>query len=120
MARNVKLTIRLTVGMDDDLIVWLEGLDIPWGLKGQQVKDALRRGIGNQRRDNDQSDWTSLLAEIRRVAAAGVADALSGIQISHSSMVLNPERDEEAEDMLDQLGGVLLLGESAIEGRNRS
>ena len=72
MTRNVKLTIRLTPGIDDDLITWLESLDIPWGLKGQKVKDSLRRGVGNLQRKEELPDLTILLPEIRRVVAAGV------------------------------------------------
>jgi hypothetical protein len=115
----VKLTIRLTPGTDDDLIAWLENLDVPWGLKGQKVKDALRRGIGNLQQKESFLDLTVLLPEIRRVVAAGVADALSGFQISQSAARIDPGVEEETENMLDQLGGFLILDETAISGRSR-
>jgi len=119
MARNVKLTIRLTPGTDDDLIAWLVSLEIPWGLKGQKVKDALRRGIGNLQREEELPGLMVLLPEIRRVVAAGVADALSGFQISQSAAGIDPGVEEETENMLDQLGGFLILDETAISGRSR-
>ena len=119
MTRNVKLTIRLTPGTDDDLIAWLEGLDIPWGLKGQKVKDALQQGVGKLQREEELPDLTILLPEIRRVVAAGVADALSGFQISQPAAGIAPGAEEETENMLDQLGEYLLLDETAVSGRSR-
>ena len=118
MGRNVKLTIRLTPGTDDDLIAWLESLDVPWGLKGQKVKDALRRGVGKLRREEELPDLTILLPEIRRVVAAGVSDALSGFQITQSAAGIDPGVEEETENMLDKLGGFLLLDETAISRRS--
>ena len=44
MSHPVKLTIRLAPGKDDDLIGWIAGLAMPYGEKGETIKQVLRRG----------------------------------------------------------------------------
>ncbi len=64
--------IRLTVGQDDDLITWLTQLEsLPYGTKGQTIKQTLRRGLGLTESSKKQTDTSSfdtgeLLSDIRR------------------------------------------------------
>ena len=81
--------------------------------------EGFQLGIGNLQREEELTGLMVLLPEIRRVVAAGVADALSGFQISQSAAGIDPGVEEETENMLDQLGGFLILDETAISGRSR-
>ena len=125
MARRRVLYVRLNEDYDKDIIEWLEGLPArPAGLKGQAIKEALRRGI---RQDDPSSAPANVtldadavreavanavaqsldLAEIRRVVEAGVTSALASARVS-----VVEEREVDAEDddaTLDILGEELLM-----------
>lgn len=123
MARRRVLYVRLDEELDRDIIEWLEGLPSrPAGLRGQAVKEALRRGI---RGDDAASTSAAVvldaaavreavaaalaegldLTEIRRVVEAAVRSALAGIR---ADAVLSQE-EEEVKEMLDDLGGKIML-----------
>jgi len=78
MKNDLKLTIRLYPGQDDDLIAWLSELRLPHGQKGDEIKQTLRRGIGQTGAVPPAAtlDASALLADIRQVVEAVVQSAV--------------------------------------------
>ncbi len=108
MTKYRKLTLRLHPDQDADLIRWLASLDdLPFGQKGRAVKEALRRGLGQQPEPESALNAEALLADIRAVVEGAVQQALtSGISITSTS----PSDDtDETDALLDQLGDQLML-----------
>ena len=108
MTKHTKLTLRLHPDRDADLIRWLASLDdLPFGQKGRAIKDALRRGLGQQPEPESALDTEALLADIRAVVESAVQQALaSGVTITPSS---TPDDTDETDALLDQLGDQLML-----------
>ncbi len=106
MTTHTKLTLRLHPDRDADLIRWLASLDdIPFGQKGRAIKEALRRGLGQQ--PEPILDAEMLLADIRAVVESAVQQALaSGVTITSSP---TPDDTDETDALLDQLGDQLIL-----------
>ena len=106
MTKHKKLTLRLHPDRDADLIRWLASLDdLPFGQKGQAIKEALRRGLGQQ--PEPVLDAERLLVDIRAVVESAVQQALaSGITIIPSSTANDTD---ETDALLDQLGDQLML-----------
>lgn len=105
--------IRLHHGRDDDLIEWVDSLEgLPYGVRGQVVKDTLLRGISGV----DPGQGVSMpapavdLAEIRRVVEAAVTQVMARFegQVTGDA-VATPEEDDEAEALLTRLEAVLVL-----------
>ncbi len=108
MTQPRKLTLRLHPDRDADLIRWLASLDdLPFGQKGRAIKEALRRGLGQQPEPESALNAESLLADIRAVVESAVQQALaSGVTIIPSSI---PDDTDETDALLDQLGDQLML-----------
>ena len=106
MTRHTKLTLRLHPDRDADLIRWLASLDdLPFGQKGLAIKEALRRGLGQQPEPVPNAE--TLLADIRAVVESAIQQALaSGVTITPSS---TPDDTDETDALLDQLGDQLML-----------
>ena len=106
MTTHTKLTLRLHPDRDADLIRWLASLDdLPFGQKGRAIKEALRRGLGQQ--PEPVLDAEMLLADIRAVVESAVQQALaSGVTIIPAS---TPDDTDETDALLDQLGDQLML-----------
>ncbi len=108
MTTHAKLTLRLHPDRDADLIRWLASLDdLPFGQKGRAIKEALRRGLGQQPEPESILNMEALLADIRTVVESAVQQALvSGVTIAPSS---SPDDTDETDALLDQLGDQLML-----------
>ncbi len=106
MTTHTKLTLRLHPDRDADLIRWLASLDdLPFGQKGHAIKEALRRGLGQQ--PEPVLDAEMLLADIRAVVESAIQQALaSGISVASSP---TPGDTDETDALLDQLGDQLML-----------
>ena len=126
MTRRRVLYVRLDEEHDKDIIEWLEGLPRrPVGLKGQAIKEALRRGIRQGESPAAPANVTldanavreavaaaiaqSLdLAEIRRVVEAGVTSALASARVSVVKEG-SEEGEDDSEAFLNTLGEELLM-----------
>ncbi len=126
MARRHVLYVRLNEDEDRDIIEWLEGLPTrPVGLKGQAIKEVLRRGIRQDAPPSASANVTldadavreavanavaqSLdLAEIRRVVEAGVTSALASARVSMVEEG-SEEGEDDSEAFLNTLGEELLM-----------
>ena len=106
MPTHTKLTLRLHPDRDADLIRWLASLDdLSFGQKGRAIKEALRRGLGQQ--PEPIFDAEMLLADIRAVVESAIQQALaSGVTITPAS---TPDDTDETDALLDQLGDQLML-----------
>ena len=132
---------RLYPGQDDDLITWWKSLnDLPYGGKGQAIKEALRRGLDRsehgstgagelgeihpcplapQRPGSHAPPYPStqaqsdLLLDIRRVVEAAVIETLNQANITvQESPKEHDLRDESrVEELLTSLDRSLLLPE---------
>ena len=106
MAKHTKLTLRLHPDRDADLIRWLASLDdLPFGQKGQAIKEVLRRGLGQQLEPT--LDMETLLADIRAVVESAVQQSLA-----HAKIIIHPIESDESDEtnaLLDQLGNQLML-----------
>lgn len=106
---TVQYLLRLYPGQDDDLIAWLERFDDrPYGVKTQEVKDALRRGIGGEAASPSTSASVDM-AEVRRVVEAAVTQALTRFGVHGGGGVATLEQDDETETLLDDLGAALVV-----------
>ncbi len=110
---NKKNTIqghfRLLSGQDDDLITWWKSLnDLPYGGKGQAIKEAIRKGItcsepGNQGAAPllpgshapmipSSQVQSELLLDIRRVVEAAITEVLNQ---GHMATQKSPDNNRE-------------------------
>ncbi len=106
MTKHTKLTLRLHPERDADLIRWLISLDdLPFGQKGRTVKEALRRGIGQEPKAT--SDTEAVLANIRAIVEVAVQQALANATVI--SELHSPNETDETDALLDQLGDQLML-----------
>ncbi len=110
MRSEKKITLRLNHVKDSDLIIWLDELQLPYGKKGEAIKNALRRGIrSDEVPPAAQLDTSDFLAEIRQVVEATMTTTLATISIAANTPSAEGEEDEYAKDCLDQLGSELLF-----------
>ncbi len=110
MPEEKKITLRLRPGEDDDLLAWVDGLRLPHGKKGEEIKDTLRRGIGSEEAaPAAQLDAGNLLADIRQVLEATLSTQLANLSLRANAPVSDTEDDEYANACLDQLGDALLF-----------
>ena len=106
MTKPTKLTLRLHPDHDADLIHWLASLDaLPYGQKGRVIKEALRRGLGQEQKAS--LDAEALLADVRRVVEVAVQQALANATILSNHHP--PDETDETDALLDQLGDQLML-----------
>ncbi|MBL7162956.1 MAG: hypothetical protein ISS57_10150 [Anaerolineales bacterium] len=106
---------RLYPGQDDDLITWWKSLDdLPYGGKGQAIKEALRNGLGFSEQGRDTSDPThpsthaqtaELLLDIRRVVEAAVTEVLNQghVEVRRESETSAENRDPDDTARVDEL-----------------
>ncbi len=106
---EIKITIRLYPGQDDDLIAWLSKLRQPRGQKGQAIKDALRRGIGQAGTVPPAAalDASALLADIRQVVEAALQSAM--ITPPSQQSASSADEAEQLMSKLDQAMGFDLV-----------
>jgi hypothetical protein len=99
---KTKLTIRLYPGQDDDLIAWLSELRLPHGQKGDEIKNALRRGIGQAGTIPPAAtlDASALLADIRQVVEAALQSAMLTPPSQQSAS--SADKSEQLMSKLDQ------------------
>jgi hypothetical protein len=122
--KSVEIRIRLYPGQDDDLISWLgQYQDRPHGVKTQEVKGALRRGLGAERvqtvapppaHEHPADLSRQSLVEIRQVVEAAVTSTLSRFACTleaggAAGGAATTEEDDPVEDLLDTLGKALVL-----------
>lgn len=106
MTQDLKLTIRLYSGPDDDLIAWLDSLDFQ---KGEAIKAALRRGQGQPAASTSATlDAGSLLADIRLVVEATLQTSLAGLSVN-LPVAKQTEQTDQAEERLSRLDRDLSL-----------
>lgn len=134
---NKKSTIqghfRLLSGQDDDLITWWKSLnDLPYGGKGQAIKEALRRGLDLSGPGSTGAGelgeihpcppapmhpstqaQSELLLDIRRVVEAAVIETLNqaNVTVQESSKEHDPGDESKVEELLTSLDRSLLLPE---------
>jgi hypothetical protein len=142
---NKKSTIqghfRLLSGQDDDLIAWWKSLnDLPYGGKGQAIKEALRKGLGLSEHGSrgarelgeihpctpaplhpgshtpmlpSTQAQDDLLLDIRRVVEAAVIETLNqaNVTVQESSKEHDLGDESRVEELLTSLDRSLLLPE---------
>lgn len=118
----IRCRFRLYPGRDDDLIEWVKSLDnLPYGGKGQAVKEALRKGLGFSVQGStgvrelgssthapthpSSQAQDELLLDIRRVVEAAVSEALNQIpfETRPDSGPASQIRDADKAARVDQL-----------------
>ena len=117
----IRCRFRIYPGRDEDLIEWVKSLDnLPYGGKGQAIKDALRKGLGFSDQGNSTpapGHWPTsgvlpgshaqddLLLDIRRVVEAAVSEALNQMPIETrpASVPTSQIRDADEAARVDQL-----------------
>ena len=135
---NKKSTIqghfRLLSGQDDDLITWWKSLDdLPYGSKGQTIKDVLRKGLGiselgclgaGELGSRDAAPLlpgshapilpsspaqAELLLDIRRVVEAAVVETLNQahVEVRKASGSSAEKRDTDDTARVDELMAVM-------------
>jgi hypothetical protein len=108
MKQELKFTVRLYSGPDDDLIAWLNSLSFQ---KGEAIKAALRRGQGQPTASTSATlDAGSLLADIRLVVEATLQTSLAGLSVNLAT-VNQAEQTDQAEERLARLDQDLSLGD---------
>ncbi len=108
MKQELKITIRLYPGLDDDLIVWLNSLSFQ---KGEIIKTALRRGQGQPAASTSATlDDGSLLADIRQVVEATLQASLASLSVNLPA-ANQTEQTDQAEERLARLDQDLSLGD---------
>ena len=128
MSQRRVLYVRLDEDRERDIIEWLEGLPSrPTGLKGQAIKEALRRGIrGDDASSSSASATVTLdadavreavstaithsldLTQIRRVVEAAGGSARATARVSGVEEG-GDEDEDDSEAFLDTLGDELLM-----------
>jgi hypothetical protein len=110
--REVKLTVRLYPGQDDELIAWLDQFDDrPYGAKSQAIKEALRRGIGAVIDPGRPAiDWDRL-EQAFEAAAFRVFAAHLGPRLSGASPAAPADEDDETAELLDRLGASMTVSD---------
>lgn len=111
----IKKTFRLYPGRDPDdtIIEWLSGFaDSAHGVEGAELKAALARGItgGSNGAEAAAGAVDVDLGQIRQVVEAGVAAGMARFTGS-VDVAETATEDDEAEGLLDRLGGSLVLEE---------
>ncbi len=77
MPNELKITLRFYPGTDDELIAWLNELDLPYGKKGEAIKAAMRCGLKQTSRVTpDPLDAGTLLADIRQIIETTIQNSL--------------------------------------------
>jgi hypothetical protein len=121
---------RLYPGQDDDLITWWKSLNgLPYGSKGQTIKDVLRKGLaisepgytGAEERGNrgatpllsgshapmhpSTQAQSELLLDIRRVVEAAVTEVLNQghVEVRRESETSAVNRDPDDTARVDEL-----------------
>ena len=115
MKHSQKLTVRLDLEADADILVWIRMVrQQGYGALGREVKAALRAWIAEDGTTSSSSfaasdpmNLDALLPALRQVVEAALASALAGVTLSASSPT--PENDDEAMVLLERLGADLLL-----------
>ena len=124
---------RLYPGQDDDLVIWWKSLnDLPYGGKGQAIKETLRRGLGFSELGSKGAGelgeihpctpapllpstqaQSELLLDIRRVVEAAVIETLNqaNVNVQESSKEHDPGDESRVEELLTSLDRSLLLPE---------
>lgn len=122
MGKPILVRFRLYPGQDDDLLAWYRELErLPYGGKGQAIKEALRRGIGQEASEPRVSASATVdpealsrameqvmerfLVEMRRVVEAALASA--GPKVEQEAV----EETDEGKALLQEFLGGLRLGE---------
>ncbi len=118
---DVQLHIRLYPGQDDDLIDWAEELDEqPFGLKGQAVKEALRRGTRTDSGPTAAATPALDLAQVRLVVEAAVETALARYALvlpgqggggADGATGAGTGEDEELDALLDAMSATLVVSD---------
>ena len=116
---------RLLSGQDDDLIIWWKSLnDLPYGIKGQTIKDVLRKGLGISEPGSTGAGelggsipaQDNLLLDIRRVVEAAVTEVLNQGQIAiqkppDNSREPSPDEAAKVSQLMAEIDRNLLLPE---------
>lgn len=88
--RTIRVTVRLDVEYDADLIAWLEGLT-PGG-RSALIRDTWRRGL------HQAAKWDPVdINELRSVIAEEMAKALRGQSCPTPAEVDTPQEQEDME-----------------------
>lgn len=110
----IKKTFRLYPGRDPDdtIIEWLSGFaDSAHGVEGAELKTALFRGITGGSNGAEAAAGAVVdvdLGQIRQVVEAGVSAVMARFTGS-VDVAETATEDDEAEGLLDRLGGSLVL-----------
>jgi hypothetical protein len=104
--KSIRVTVRLDVEHDADLIAWLE--DIPPGSRSALIRETWRRGLVETAR------WEPVdVEELRRVVAEELGRALGGKRVEQDTVEpARPDGDLEARygEKLDRMLGGLRGG----------
>jgi hypothetical protein len=112
--QEIKITLRLYPGQDDELIHWLDQFDDqPHGAKSKAIKEAFLRGISVALDQPAPSAPVLDLAGLRQVVEAAIAQALARFegQMGAGAAALAPADDDETEALLDNLGAALVVAD---------
>ena len=121
----IRSRFRLYPGQDDDLITWWKSLnDLPYGGKGQAIKEALRNGLGFFEQGSmgagelgeihpcppapmhpSTQAQSELLLDIRRVVEAAVTEVLNQghVEVRRESETSAENRDPDDTARVDEL-----------------
>ena len=107
--------IRLDSRHDEDLIGWLAELNhLPFGTKGQIIKQTLRRGLGvssqqTKKPTTEAFDSQELLSDIRRVVEATLESVISRLSITPLTTDPRLSVPDEIDALLDDFGANLMM-----------
>jgi hypothetical protein len=122
----IRCRFRLYPGRDDDLITWWKSLnDLPYGGKGQTIKDVLRKGLGISEPGSTGAGelggsipaQDNLLLDIRRVVEAAVTEVLNQghvevrMESETSTENRNPDDTARVDELMAEMQRNLLLPE---------
>jgi len=78
MNNENKVTLRFSPGQDNDLIDWLAGMNLPYGKKGEAIKDVLRYGLNRTpTAESANLDTGKLMADIRQMVETSIQTSLA-------------------------------------------